>query len=337
MADDVEWILESVLGLLSGPVWKGPVMEFVEQKCSVFDDEEENKLSYTEIHSEYKELVEIILEQHLKDIGISEEQFQEACMDPLAHSPEFKNILQPILAVDDFKMFKAMMLQRNIELQLQAIQIIQERNGEIPDCLKNGTDTVSDLEQQEMKLLAEALQLSKEEYEQEQLRRVAKENITLGEHSEIESSSYDNKTAKIAEKAMKPLEANKQSLKIEETPYEPPSIKLKELSNTEAAEAWLEQARREAGIPGSVTNLTLTEKEQLRQRAEYLKKRREELMAKKMESKKMTQPPENFEEKASCSREEMTEEEKKCLQKRKHLAEKLKEEVILKDKSGTTL
>lgn len=37
--------------------------------------------------------------------------------------------MQPVLAAEDFTIFKAMMVQKNIEMQLQAIRIIQERNG----------------------------------------------------------------------------------------------------------------------------------------------------------------------------------------------------------------
>lgn len=38
-------------------------------------------------------------------------------------------ILQPVLAAEDFRLFKEMMVQKNIEMQLQAIRIIQKRNG----------------------------------------------------------------------------------------------------------------------------------------------------------------------------------------------------------------
>ncbi|XP_075452344.1 cilia- and flagella-associated protein 36 isoform X2 [Ascaphus truei] len=330
MAEDAEWVLETVLGFLGGPIWSIPVLDFMEQRCSVFDDDDENKLSYTEIHDEYKELVEKLLEGHLREVGISEEQLQEACTAPLARSPALKNILQPVLAVDDFKMFKAMMVQKNIELQLQAIKIIQERNGVLPDCLTNGTDTVSDLEQQEIKLISEAMRLSKEEYEQEQLRKVTTTSSpdSSGEPSLKEVSTGNDRTVTFAEEAVDPHEAIKQTLKIEAILIKAPSIKLKEMSNTEAAEAWLEQARKEAGILGSVTSLSQTEKEQLRQRADYLKQKRGELLAKKMESSKTRPNTDDYEEKASSSRQEMTEEEKKNFQKRKHLAEKLIEEVI---------
>ncbi|XDB63985.1 hypothetical protein ABFV05_017601 [Capra hircus] len=71
--DEVEWVVESIAGFLRGPDWSIPILDIVEQKCEVFDDEEESKLTYTEIHQEYKELVEKLLETYLKEIGINED------------------------------------------------------------------------------------------------------------------------------------------------------------------------------------------------------------------------------------------------------------------------
>ncbi|KAG8544099.1 hypothetical protein GDO81_023076 [Engystomops pustulosus] len=329
MAEDAEWVLESVLAFLSCPAWTVPVSGFIEHKCSVFDDEEENKLSYTEIHNEYKDLVEKLIDEHLTEMGITEEQFQQACSSPIAHSPDVKNILQGVVAVEDFAVFKEMMLQKNIELQLQAIQIIQQKNGELPECLKNGADFISDLEQQEIRMISEALRISREEYEQEQLRRKEKSDVAINRN--VPKTSRPDKVTTPEREQAKPLHSIKQPSKDQELPYKQPSVRLKELSSSEAAEAWMDQARKEAGIQG--TSLTQTEKEQLQARAEYLKQRRAELLARKGESKKETQNTEEPKEMVPFPKQQqkaMTEEELKNLQKRKQLAEKLKEEVINK-------
>lgn len=41
----------------------------------------------------------------------------------------FQSVFQPILATDDFQMFRSMMVQKNMELQLQALRIIKETSG----------------------------------------------------------------------------------------------------------------------------------------------------------------------------------------------------------------
>lgn len=40
-----------------------------------------------------------------------------------------QSVFQPVLATDDFQMFRSLMAQKNMELQLQALRLIKERNG----------------------------------------------------------------------------------------------------------------------------------------------------------------------------------------------------------------
>lgn len=44
-------------------------------------------------------------------------------------------------AAEDFEVFKRMMLRKNVELELQALEMIQKRNGVIPDIVKPGEET----------------------------------------------------------------------------------------------------------------------------------------------------------------------------------------------------
>jgi len=55
-----------------------PVLSFIEANCSVFDDDDENKLEYTKIHKEFKELAEGLIEEMLKELGATNEDFGDA-------------------------------------------------------------------------------------------------------------------------------------------------------------------------------------------------------------------------------------------------------------------
>ncbi|GAB1295876.1 Cilia- and flagella-associated protein 36 [Apodemus speciosus] len=370
--DEVEWVVESIAGFLRGPDWSIPILDFVEQKCEVFDDEEESKLTYTEIHQEYKELVEKLLESYLKEIGINEDQFQEACASPLARTRTSQAILQPVLAAEDFTIFKAMMVQKNIEMQLQAIRIIQERNGThqkrasdsitdgreppcgcwdlnsgpleeqscvLPDCLTDGADVVSDLEQEEMKILREVLRKSKEEYDQEEERKRKKQSseakmeelpVYTSEAAELSNSQGDGERfaqpppevkVHFANQSVQPL-ARKMELLPETSSLTQKGLKIPGLEH--------------ASMEGPIANLSALGTEELRQREHYLKQKRDKLMSmrKDMRAKQI----QNTEQQGKPSREaeemtekpEMTAEEKQTLLKRRLLAEKLKEEVINK-------
>ncbi|XP_032881073.1 cilia- and flagella-associated protein 36 isoform X3 [Amblyraja radiata] len=387
-----EWVVEGIAGFLSSPCWIIPVTDFIEQNCAVFDDEEENKLSYTEIHHDYKDLthdaavikmtclltVEQLLESYVQDVGIQEDQFLEACNSPLAQSESFRPVFQPVLAADDFQVFKSLMLQKNVELQLQALRMIQERNGALPECLTDGKDKISELEQQELRILREVLKQSKDEYEQEMAKRCAAETGAKGGiliQSDLEKAIVENadkETARlsrqhqqgkenlerrftksgqtaqaisssklghdhqcslsgqnnrISREALGPVRAPLKG----ELPFPSESIE-KKANQSDAAETWLQQAKKEAGILGSVLELSENERRQLHERAAYLKEQRDKLVAMKKEQREK-HLPKNTETQhvpPTLETKEMSEEEKQKIQKRKHLAEKLKQEVIKK-------
>ncbi|XP_066123261.1 cilia- and flagella-associated protein 36 [Saccopteryx bilineata] len=337
--DEIEWVVESIAGFLRGPDWSIPILDFVEQKCEVFDDEEESKLTYTEIHQEYKELVEKLLESYLKEIGINEDQFQEACTSPLAKTRTSQAILQPVLAAEDFTIFKEMMVQKNIEMQLQAIRIIQERNGVLPDCLTDGSDGVSDLEQEEMKILREVLRKSKEEYDQEEERRRKKQ---LSEAKPEEPSMHANESAKMStfQGDGEPFAQLPSAVKVHfgNQSVQPLARNLEMLPETSSLpqKGLKIPGFEHANIEGPIANLSTLGTEELWQREQYLKQKRDKLMSMRKDMGTKQMPNSEQKGKPAGETEEMTEkpemtaEEKQTLLKRRLLAEKLKEEVINK-------
>uniref|UniRef100_A0A674F1E2 Cilia- and flagella-associated protein 36 n=1 Tax=Salmo trutta TaxID=8032 RepID=A0A674F1E2_SALTR len=420
MAEDSEWVVESIAGYLSSPEWVIPVTDFMENKCTVFDDEDENKLTYTDIHQQYKHLVEKLLETYMQEVGINEQQFLEACSSPFAKSKTLQAVFHPILATDDFQMFRALMVQKNMELQLQALRVIKERNGALPECLTDGADVMSELEQQELKILQEVLRMSKDEYDQEMaLRLQSEEEIgstsrscsdrPLLEADSIQTTASTQQTnttnkvgnsggqqpsvalvncnelkpavaggggqispAKTSTSALSKLSSERHSAEPRILPAvrvpvkgtEPPAVSREKGSSSQAAEGWIEEARKEAGISKPFTELSAEQQEQLQQRALYLRQQRDKLQAMKKEQRPKPATPETpaptpctpddgpkmngggasiKEERVNAPQpvsspvggqekqpKEISVEEKKKLQKRKHLAEKLKEEVIKK-------
>ncbi|XP_030603824.1 cilia- and flagella-associated protein 36 isoform X2 [Archocentrus centrarchus] len=387
--DDGEWVLESIVGYLGSPEWVIPVTDFMENKCTVFDDEDENKLSYTEIHEQYKKLVEKLLENYMQEVGINEQQFLDACTSPFAKSKALEAVFQPVLATDDFQMFRSLMVQKNMELQLQALRVIKERNGALPECLTDGVDVMTELQQQEMKILQEVLQKSKEEYDEEMSRRLLLEkevgSTSSGCSDKLMAESDQAKnTSSALSQHINPAKVNSNPVRKEgskpaatggggersaarssssskPTPDggsngvgsrvlpavrapvksgEPsisggPHAGEKSNSSQTAGEAWLEEAHREAGFSKPYTELSASQQEQLQQRAAYLRQQRDKLHALRKEQQKTKQSSMPEEAPSSpppvpSTTPEISAEEKKKLEKRKHLADKLKEEVIKK-------
>ncbi|XP_022110008.1 cilia- and flagella-associated protein 36-like isoform X2 [Acanthaster planci] len=170
MADNA-WLVDGVVQYLRSPIWQMPVMGFIDQHCLVFDPEEENKLAYTDIHKKYQQLVEFMLESFVDDIGIKAEDFVKACQGHESQSnASIMTLFEQVEAAQDFEVFKRMMIKHNIELELQALRVMQVRSGMVPDIMQPGKDTTvkytdATVDTEDERILNEILRKSKEEYD----------------------------------------------------------------------------------------------------------------------------------------------------------------------------
>lgn len=97
-------------------------MSFLDENCLVFDTEDENKLEYTAIHNYFKKIVDDLLSELMAELGVSQDQFLEACTKASAN-PLHKKIVDQITAVDNFVAFKKLMVKRNTELNEMALKM----------------------------------------------------------------------------------------------------------------------------------------------------------------------------------------------------------------------
>lgn len=45
-----DWFFDLILNFIKSPRWKTPVLSFIDEYCIIFDDEDENKFEYTDLH-----------------------------------------------------------------------------------------------------------------------------------------------------------------------------------------------------------------------------------------------------------------------------------------------
>merc|ERR1711892_737569 len=130
MAESDNWVFDSLVGFLRGPVWNVPILTFIEHKSLVFepDEDDQNEEEYRKIHEDYKNLVDFMLGSYMEDIGINPDQFEEACGKGTGKvKKQFHHgLFERVWAADDFEIFKRMMLQKNIELQLHRYGVLPE-------------------------------------------------------------------------------------------------------------------------------------------------------------------------------------------------------------------
>ncbi|CAG4986679.1 unnamed protein product [Colias eurytheme] len=147
--DNNAWVFDSLVGFLHGPVWNVPLQTFIEEKSLPFEPTDDGEVldrpEYKKIHDEYKNLVDVMLGSFMDDIGISADQFEAACRlsaRDLAGLPTYfhKRLFEQIWAANDYEMFVKMMTHKNVELQLQALELIEKRYGAMPSLFSTDTD-----------------------------------------------------------------------------------------------------------------------------------------------------------------------------------------------------
>ena len=116
------WLYEAVIRYLQGPMYTTPLMGFIDAKCLVFDDDEENKLEFTVLHNEFKDLVEGLLSDFLAELGVTPERFADVVERASAEKELGDFVATSILTVDDFLQFKAMMVRRNRDLTKEVLE-----------------------------------------------------------------------------------------------------------------------------------------------------------------------------------------------------------------------
>jgi len=123
-------MIDLILAFFHSLEWKAPILSFIESKCMLFDNEEENKLEYTVAHNDFKELAEGLIEGMIKELGATNDQFGEA-FESASQTAGFKKVSKILESVDSFEVFKKMMLKKNSDLNKEAAEILLAQEASI--------------------------------------------------------------------------------------------------------------------------------------------------------------------------------------------------------------
>ncbi|CEG47547.1 Uncharacterized conserved protein [Plasmopara halstedii] len=243
--EESDWVFDYVLNLLHSPAWELPVMCFIDENCASFDLDEENKFIYTELHAQFREVIENVLGSHLAELGLAATDFAALY------------VINQILAMDDFLSFKRLMIKRNLELELKAIKKLREE----------GLEDEHDLETQFMEL---SVLYKQEEMEQVELdAALAMSMVVQGERLRpvsVATKVAEDKHSRASHERVQlsPVDAQQQILenkKVEEA--------CKKNKN------YLEAKRNEWQQTAGISEL------EVKRRKEYLQKQRDLLIEKK--------------------------------------------------------
>ncbi|KAK8392494.1 hypothetical protein O3P69_014692 [Scylla paramamosain] len=327
--EEVGWVLDGIVNLLRGPVWSVPILTFIEHKSVTFEPSPEDEEGEVEeppedgergedhkaLHQEYKALVDYLLKSFMDDLQVTSDQLEKACGMAAISTPFHRSLFEQVWAADDYKTFCTMMTQKNIELQLQALEMLQYKYGIVPDSYKKGEqgeEVEDDPEKKEREILEEVYRVSREEHAMMK-QAMDKESRDLEEA--IARSTQDKANLGQVIKLPKQEEAK---VLVKEAKKE---VKKKE------------EFSKATVLPPIASKGTI-DPEDLRKRQEYLKAQRDKLLhMKQREREKQLQ---DFEEEskrpqsATAARKALhgSQLDPKTLAVRRALAQRLKAEVI---------
>ncbi|BFI40453.1 cilia- and flagella-associated protein 36 [Marchantia polymorpha subsp. ruderalis] len=110
----MDWMSDAVSRFIQSPSYLQPLLEFIDENCSVFEDKEANKLEYT-IHGTFKQLVDGLISDYLASLDVPVHEFVQNLARHI-NEEAYDTLVKSILTVDDFGLFKDMMLKRNSQL-----------------------------------------------------------------------------------------------------------------------------------------------------------------------------------------------------------------------------
>ena len=103
--------------------WAVNVQGFMVEHCRCFEATEENQLEWHELHQQLCTLIEGMLERELAKLGVAPEDFVERMRNECANKGltgggAAEELLDAVLAMDDFRFFKEQMLRLKADLEL---------------------------------------------------------------------------------------------------------------------------------------------------------------------------------------------------------------------------
>ncbi|XP_035719667.1 cilia- and flagella-associated protein 36-like isoform X3 [Vespa mandarinia] len=223
---------------------------------------------------------DLLLGCFMEDMGITPEQFEYACnINKNTKMPiQFQqSLFEQIWAANEYEIFKRMMIQKNLELQLQALNMIEQKFGLTPASLMYETEGLQDEE-----LVMEEL-INKHIMEnQKEEQAIPTETSLVEEHERLANEYRNEKT--LMKEALRATTRSSENSSLEpetNTTHENIKAQIEKLEKLPPLKTFQPLEPISSTKMERVRNNT--KEEDIKRRQDYLKARRDELVALKKE------------------------------------------------------
>ena len=194
--DDPEEVYQYVAKRISGPSFRNPLKNFIDENCLTFIDVDENTFEQGQLFKELNQLLENLLNDVLQEGQISQEDFLKAA-ERGVDDKQYKKYFNQVINFGDYNFFKSIMTKRNYQMikmaeqQMNNMQQMAEEQLKEQGDIRDGNDEktkelVMQLIENEKKELDEAIKQSLAEedkrrrmaaIEEEELRRALQQSL----------------------------------------------------------------------------------------------------------------------------------------------------------------
>ena len=127
---DLEWLYEVVFQIIRSPEFRNPIKDFIDDNCGSFIGVDENTLEQGQLHKEFTQLIDNLLETLTKEFGLTEEMFCLAAKKGL-QDQKAKKYFEQLISFTNYNFFKNLMTKRNFQLEELAYkQMMEDKNGD---------------------------------------------------------------------------------------------------------------------------------------------------------------------------------------------------------------
>ena len=226
---------------ISGPAFRNPLKNFIDENCMTFIDVDENTFEQGEIFKELNQLLENLLQEVLEDGQLTQEDFLQAAEKGIT-DPKYKKYFNQVINFGDYNFFKTIMTKRNYQIikmaeqQMANAQKMAEEGQE-----QNKEEENYNNEQRTKELVAKLLEEEKKEYDE-----AIKQSL--------EEEDKRRRIAAIEEEELR--RALKNSLMVQEKQKEEPEIKKEEPKKEEPKKEETKKEPQKKIVPNVISSVS---------------------------------------------------------------------------------
>ena len=154
---DYDWIYDLVIEIISSPEFRNPIKDFIDENCDSFVGTEENTLDQGKIFKNFNEFIDSLLASFIIEIGISEEMFILAAKKAIENPKNkmHKKYILQLISFTNYLYFKNLMTKRNIQLEQQALKLLNENNNNNIKVNNNNLNNVEKIVENNIQIVEE--------------------------------------------------------------------------------------------------------------------------------------------------------------------------------------